>query len=59
MKPSKIWQRRGTCNTNFGHKRISDIGNVFIGDLFITDENRTNGRIFVDGKGEEKRQTQN
>ena len=60
MKSGQIRQRRGIYVTQEIWKKVEfDIGNLFIGELFITSGNRTlhfsDSDIFVDGRNKEKR----
>ena len=60
MKPGQIQQRRGIYLTQEIWTSVElDIGNQFIGELFITSDSKTlafsNSGIFADGRNKEKR----
>ena len=60
MNCGQIWQRRGIYLTQEIWTYLEfDIGNLFIGELFITSESRTlhfsNSGIFMDGRNKENR----
>ena len=49
MKAGQIQQKRGIYPTqDFGHKKVFDTGDMFIGELLITSECRT--LIFSDSE---------